>query len=249
MSALACGCNATGYDPKRPEEEGPSAPKVVQVEKAEATFDTEVNELSSMCFNAAHDGFYAVSDGGKVYELNLDGTTRSVLFNEEGYDWEGIDWDGSTIWLEEETESALYTLKDGTLTKVVDIEIPEGGASGKGPEGMMCKGDTIYVANQAQPTRIVKYCKTSGTVSGAFDITFNKKFLSDLCYDATDDTMWIVDSKGPAFYHCTLDGKLLATYEMPLTFIVQAEALVIDREAGIAWVGCDVKSKIYKIKL
>lgn len=110
---------------------------------------------------------------------------------------------------------------------------------------MAFAGDIAYIGNQGSPTRILKYnIRTSGT-AGWFDINFVSKYISDLCFDPVDNTMWIVDSKGPAFYHCSLDGQLIATYNIP--FVKQAEAIAVDHAAGIVWIGCDVTSKLYEI--
>lgn len=210
-------------------------------------YNTEVTELSSLCFNNAKDGFYAVSDGGLVFEIGLDGSTRKVLFNDGAYDWEGIDTDGSTIYLMEETKSRLYTLKDGELKEFATVVIPDGGAAGKGPEGIMLAGDIMYVGNQDLPKRVVKFSLKEKKSLGHFDLACVSKFISDLHYDKTDNTMWIMDSKGFQFYHCTIEGELLATYKIP--FVQQGEALVIDHERKCAWVGCDISAKLYQIPI
>lgn len=247
---VCCGClsdDRYSFPDQKKEEEGGAAgePKVFEIKEYEV-FGTEVGELSSICFTENCNGFFAVGDEGDVYEIGLDGGTRAVL-SREGHDWEGVERYGSDILLMEESESALYRLSGGELSKVSKIEIPGGGVSGKGPEGLACVGDTAYVGNQAEPARIVKYNLKTGKSGGYIDIKFVKKYISDLCYDSTDNTMWIVDSKGPAFYHCTLEGKLIATYKIP--FVAQAEALAVDRVNNIAWVGCDSTSKLYKIKI
>lgn len=247
---VCCGCqpdNKFDNAPSQEEQgEGGAQPREFTVESYEA-LPTEVKELSSLCFNQSGDGFYAVGDEGAVYEIGLNGDTKKVLFNKGNHDWEGVERHSSGILLMDETESVLYRLSSGNLSRVADIPIPGGGASGKGPEGIMCVGDVVYVGNQAQPTRIVKYDIAEGKTVGQLDIKFVKKYISDLCYDPVDNTMWVIDSKGPAFYHCTLEGVLLATYNIP--FVDQAEALVIDHTAGIAWVGCDTSSKLYKIPI
>lgn len=213
-----------------------------------SVYQTGVSELSSLCFNLKRDGFYAVSDEGKVFELSLDGSTRSVLYNGNAEDWEGIDTDGKTIYLMEETKSAVYTLSGGKPSKLASITIPDGGAKGKGPEGIMYANGILYVGNQAEPNRIVKYSVAEKkALPGYTDIAFVYKYISDLCYDETDNTMWIIDSKARAFYHSTLDGELLATYH--IDFVEQAEALVIDHERSCAWVGCDITAKLYKIPI
>lgn len=259
MAFLCCGCLSDAYriiteetKKESPSEDKPEDnPQTGGVKEYSCTpagiFGTEVKELSSICFNAAGDGFYAVSDEGNVYEIGLDGKTRKTLYSQANHDWEAVDVIGDNIYLMEETESSLYKMSSGKLTLVSRIEIPGGGASGKGPEGMMCVQDIVYVGNQASPTRIVKYSLKMGKTDGYFDIDFVSKYISDLCYDSVDKTMWLVDSKGPSFYHCTLDGKLIARYNIP--FVKQAEAIAIDHAAGIAWIGCDSTSNLYKIKI
>ena len=250
-ACLCCGCNTNAYDydyktEEEQRQEGTGDAEEYTISEYEA-FETDVKELSSICFNKASDGFYAVSDEGKVYEIGFDGKTKSVLYSKSNHDWEGVEYDGKEILLMEESESALYKLQSGDISRIAEIIIPDGGEKGKGPEGIMCVKDTVFVGNQCSPTRIVKYCLTTGKACGYFDIKFVSKYISDLYYDKTDNTMWIVDSKGPAFYHSTLEGKLIATYHIP--FVDQAEAIALDRAKGIVWVGCDTSSKLYRIKL
>lgn len=251
VAFLCCGCLADkAYGGVTGEETAPeAAPQTVRefTISSYETFQTEVGELSSLCLNQKKDGLYAVGDEGDVFEIGFEGKTRKTLMKKGGRDWEGVDCHGSDILLIEETESEIYKLSDGRLSKVAKIDIPGGGVSGKGPEGIMCVRDTVYVGNQAQPTRIVRYSIASDRADGYFDIKFVSKFISDLCYDSVDNSMWIIDSKGPAFYHCTLSGELIATYHIP--FVGQAEAIAVDHKAGIAWVGCDKTSKLYKIPI
>lgn len=247
---LCCGCvedNVFSDDPEQEqEEEQPQGVKIYTISEYQ-TFKTEVGELSSICFNAKADGFYAVGDEGTVYEIGTDGKTRSLLYDKGNHDWEGVELYGNSILLIDESESTLYSLDGGTLKKISVIEIPDGGASGKGPEGIMCVGDELYVGNQASPTRIVRFNLKEKASKGWFDITFVKKNISDLFYDKADNTMWLVDSKGPAFHHSTLDGKLIATYKIP--FVDQAEAIAIDHKNGVAWIGCDTSSNLYKMNI
>lgn len=210
-------------------------------------FPTGVGEMSSLCLNQEKDGLYAVGDEGDIYEIGFDGKTRKVIMKGEFRDWEGVDCHGSDILLMEETESSVYRLSGDRLSLVAKIDVPGGGVEGKGPEGLMCVRDTVYVGNQEKPTRIVKYSLKSNEVCGWFDIDFVSRFISDLSYDPVDDTMWIIDSKGFAIYHCTLGGTLIATYRIP--FVVKGEALAVDHAAQIAWVGSDKTSELYRIPI
>lgn len=248
---LCCGClsdNSYAAPQQEEQEQSESAgAKVYTIKAPYATYETEVPELSSICLKPSSDGFFAVGDEGEVFELDLHGRTVSRLREGDGHDWEGVDCRGDDIFLMEESESALYRLSGGNLSEVAKIRIPDGGVSGKGPEGLMIVGDIAYIGNQASPTRIVKYSLEESKTCGYFDIGFVKKYISDLCFDPVDNTMWLVDSKGPAFHHCSLDGKLIATYN--IDFVEQAEAIAIDHGSGTVWIGCDVTSKLYEIKV
>lgn len=248
---VCCGCLADEAYVDNPEEqerqpEDPVTAKYYTITGYES-FSTEVGELSSLCLNQKKDGLYAVGDEGEVFEIGFDGKTRKILMKKGGHDWEGVDCHGSDLLLMEETESTIYKLSGDRISMVAKIDIPGGGASGKGPEGIMCMNSLVYIGNQAQPTRIVKYNMAQNKTEGWFDVKFVSKNISDLCYDPVDNTMWVIDSKGPAFYHCTLEGTLIATYQIP--FVEQAEGLAVDHAQGIAWVGCDKTSKLYKIKI
>lgn len=248
---VCCGCLADNAYVAAPEEqeqqtETPADAKEYTVTQYES-FATEVGELSSLCLNQKKDGLYAVGDEGEVFEIGFDGKTRKILMKKDGRDWEGVDCQCDDILLMEETESTIYRLSGDRLSEVAKISVPGGGVSGKGPEGIMYVNGLVFVGNQAQPARIVKYNLAQDKTEGWFDIKFVSKNISDLCYDSVDNTMWVIDSKGPAFYHCTLEGTLIATYRIP--FVEQAEGLAVDHAQGTVWVGCDKTSKLYRIKI
>lgn len=257
MAAAALGCcgclSDNSYIPFTPDEEDterkeqPAAPQTYDISAAAAVYQTKVSELSSICLKSSPDGFYAVSDEGDVFELDMEGKTVSRLYSKGNHDWEGIDCSGTDIYLMEESESALYRLSSGQLTKVAVTRIPGGGVSGRGPEGLMIDGDIAYIGNQESPTRIVRYSLKESKQLSYYDVSFVRDFISDLCLDPVDNTMWIVDSKGEAFYHCSLDGQLIATYNIP--FVKQAEAIAVDHANSLVWIGCDVTSKLYKIEI
>jgi hypothetical protein len=59
------------------------------------------------------------------------------------------------------------------------------------------------------------------------------------------DWLWVIDSNFVKIYICTVDGKLLATYD--LEDIENAESICVDREINCVWVGSDEDSpKLYR---
>ena len=69
--------------------------------------------------------------------------------------------------------------------------------------------------------------------------------IADLCYDPVCDWLWVVDSTAFKIYICTIDGELLATYDV--SDIENAESICVDRERGCVWVASDEDApKLYK---
>lgn len=191
---------------------------------------------------------YAVRYKGIVYKLGLTGQIEETLFSGDN-DFEAITVNKSNgdIYLSDETAMTIYKLSQGTLNTVVKINI-ENGKVNKGLEGLTyCSGDnSLYIANQAAPTTIFKYDLTSGKIVKQYDITF-AKYLSDLSYDDTDNTLWILDSKSFALYHCDMDCNLKKTYSV--SFVPKAEALSVDSANNTIWIGCDQTSYLYKVNM
>jgi uncharacterized protein YjiK len=91
----------------------------------------------------------------------------------------------------------------------------------------------------------LKYSLSTQSIA-YIDVSFATN-LSDVCYDDTDNTLWIVDSKSKNVFHCNLSAQVIST--QPIAYITQAEGIAVDRETGYMWICCDSSSKIYKVKI
>ena len=200
--------------------------------------------LSGLCMTPDSSLLYAVCDGGILYKLNLDGTTNSKVY-EGTNDFEAVTVNPSTgdIYLADEGTMTVWHLNSGLLEKVVTISIPNA-VSNKGLEGLTYGNGNLYIANQASPTKIFVYNLTSKTITKEVTITF-AGYLSDLCYDQKDGSIWIMDSEKQSIYHCSADLNLLKTYSV--AFITKGEALSVDYNNKCYWVGSDANSSIWKI--
>lgn len=210
-------------------------------------YSTSIKGLSGLCMNSAGDGLYAVSDGGLLYELAFDGTVGRTLC-ETTHDFEAVTLDTATgtLYLADEGENAIYRFANGSLELVAKIDVPDGGVPNKGLEGVTWDGHNLYIANQAEPTLILKFDLATKQVTEQIHIGF-VTFLSDIEYDAAEGTMWILDSKGPKLYKCTLAGEVLKTWSVD--FVAKAEALALDRKNGCVWLGCDQTSRLYRVEI
>lgn len=214
----------------------------------DASYKTGVPELSGICFSADSSSFFAVSDRGGLYCIDASGKAR--LLSSTSYDLEGVTVNRKTgkVYLIAEKQSALLKYESGTVSKVADIDIDAEDPSGKGIEGVAWyKDDQLLIANQAEPTRIVRYSLGTGSVQETINISF-ASYLSDICYDSSDNSIWIVDSKSQAVHHCKMDGTLLKTFSQK-DLGGGLEALEIDSKKGLLWIGKDddnIDGMLYK---
>lgn len=217
-------------------------------EKDYEEFPTAVSGLSGLCFSADSSTLMAVSDKYGIYELNFDGTTKRKLDYNVVNDFEAIafNYKTKTYIFADETNMTVSTLNsDMTLTQITKV-IVDGGIGNKGLEGLTYGEDTLYIANQEAPTALIKYDLKSKTEMSRKTLSF-AGYLSDICYDRSDKTLWICDSLQKKLYHCTLNGSVIA--EQSIDFVAKAEALAIDRKKNIGWIGCDLTGNLYKVKL
>ena len=138
----------------------------------------------------------------------------------------------------------LTSANTTTLTEIVAIKI-SGAIANKGLEGVAYGADTLYITNQTSPAILIKYALKTG-VEIRIPIHF-ATFLSDICYDGTDHSLWILDSKRKRVTHCSVDGEEIASQSVDM--IKKPEALLVDSTKGGMWIGCDGTGKLYKITL
>ncbi|MGB3005503.1 MAG: SdiA-regulated domain-containing protein [Chitinophagaceae bacterium] len=218
-------------------------------EKEYEEFNTEVSGFSGLCYGPNNTSFYAVSDKYGIYELRFDGSTKRKLPFTGINDFEAITINRTTgrIYLADEALMNIYFLSsdEQSINLVTNINVP-GGVSNKGIEGLTYGRDTLYTINQESPTILIKYSLASQTEVSRTQVSF-ALYLSDIFFDASDNTLWICDSQQKKIFHCNLGGEVIAS--QAIDYVPKAEALVIDRIANVAWVGCDQTAKLFRIKL
>ena len=222
---------------------------ITPTEKDYEEFSTAVVGFSGLCFSKDSTSLLAVSDKYGIYELNFDGTTKRKLNYSGTNDFEAITINKSTddIYLADEASMSVFLLSkdEQTITESVKLVI-EGGIANKGIEGLTYDNDTLYAVNQESPTLLIKYSLISKKEIIRIPVSF-AGYLSDICFDGTDNTLWICDSKQKMIFHCNLNGQVLASQS--ISFITKAEALLIDRKENSAWIGCDQTGNLYHVKL
>lgn len=217
-------------------------------EKDWKEYKTGLKNLSGLSFNQDQSALLAITDKGSIYEINFEGKIKRQLPFDEFGDFEAIAIDSrkNTIYLADENTMSVYELSknEKKLNKIVNISIPKA-AYNRGLEGLTCGRDTLYIANQSEPCRLFKYSTVNKKII-SLDLPY-ATFLSDIFYDETDNTLWIIDSKQYKITHCKLNGKIIAQQDIPM--VRKAEGLCVDRNKKIAWIGCDKTGNLYRIKL
>ncbi len=218
-------------------------------EKGYEEFTTEVVGLSGICFSNDKASLFAVSDKYGIFELNTDGSTKRKFSYNGANDFEAITADPVTgnIYLADEGQMNLLLLSanEQSVSLVTHITI-NGGVSNKGIEGLAYGRDTLYAVNQQSPTLLIKYSLGSHMEATRTVLSF-ATYLSDIFFDASDNSLWICDSYQKKIFHCNCNGGLIASQD--IDFVAKAEGIVVDRTANVAWIGCDQTGKLYRIKL
>lgn len=210
--------------------------------------DNKISGFSGVCLNENGTGLYGVADDGDIYNISFEGEKLGKLPLNVEKDFEGVTTDATNkvVYTCEEREWAIYQLNSekSEATKIANINV-ENGVENKGLEGIAYGKGNLYVANQQYPTTIFTYTLSEGKVTDSVTVDF-AKFLSDLCYDETNDTLWCVDSKQQLLFNIALDGELLATYDV--SFVPKPEGICVDYQRGVMWFACDSTGRLFSAK-
>ena len=234
-------------DKEIPFENAPGMP--VQLGQTRVVFGSEVNELSGICFSKDKDFFWGVGDNGALYKISLDMQTVTSHWTYDA-DMEDIciDPDGNLYMAIE--PKRVYKLTSPYTSKTTLFDVAEAENMGNsGLEGIAWyKDNTLYLGSQSGAT-LWKY-NLNGTKIWKKQLGIiapQIKEVGGLCYDSEKDWLWVSDSEAQKLF--VFDGEvteLLAIYD--LSFIGNAESVLVDRANGMVYVGDDGStSKIYKI--
>ncbi|MBR7027441.1 MAG: DUF1593 domain-containing protein [Bacteroidales bacterium] len=209
--------------------------------------ETTCPEVSGLCLAPDGNGLLAASDENGVYHINWDGKT-SEFYTEERMDCEGVTIDPATkdvYYIVERKQEVHRLAAPGYKTsELLGVISDVGLGTNDGLEAVtFYKDGTLLVGNQWKPIRLMRY-SVNGEVTGYHDLTGTTE-IADLYYDPVRDVLWIADSEQRTLNMCTIDGDVLASWNVP--FIDNPESICVDHEHSCIWMGDDTTSKIYKI--
>jgi len=210
-----------------------------------AVYSISVPEPSGLVFSGTDATLFTVSDGsgGKIYQMSLTGSVLRQL-SVNGNDMEGISLSpgSDTIYVAEEElrDIVVYTLA-GAKIKSIHVNVDGPLVDNKGLEGVAINTSNrnIYVINQEEPLVLIELT-SAGQEIRRKEITYVSS-LSDICYDAAEDVLWLVSAKSHRLCKITTDGTLIKWWSIP---VVQPEGVTFGTN-NTMYICCDAESKLY----
>ena len=214
-----------------------------------SVFDVEVEELSGLCFNEDATKLLSCGDQGVVKSISFTGEVESILV--QGADMEGLTLDPATgdLYLAIEGRQEIYRMAAPGYSSAESVfavkEAVENNYRNGGLEAVEYYMDDILFVGSQTEANLWQY-RFDGTMISKISLSSFASEIAGLCYDPVAGNLWVTDSNKCVIYLCSVDGTLLATYEVP--YIENLESICVDRQRNCIWVGSDEDSpKLYKI--
>lgn len=212
-------------------------------------YNIDVEEVSGLCLNADKTALLACGDQGILKSVDPNTMEVKDVWAHDA-DLEGITLDPRTndIYLAVEYSQKVYKLDAPDYQKHSSIiyiqEAIDKEYKNSGLEGIAYyKEDMVFIGSQWEAN--LWTCKLDGTIVSKTSLSDFADEIAGLDYDPVADWLWVVDSNYKKIYICTVEGKLLATYDV--SFINNAESICVDRDRGCVWIGSDEdEPKLYK---
>lgn len=210
-------------------------------------YEVDIKELSGLCLSLDGSSLIACGDKGVVKSLSFDGEAKEIW--KYASDMEGITINPSNgdMYLAIEGKQEVHILKAPAYDEQTALFTIQD-ASGYDNNGLEAveyyKDDIVFVGSQ-QGANLWQY-RLDGTMISRISLSAFASEVAGLCYDEEADCIWVTDSKKSQMFTCTVDGELIATYDLP--FVDNAESICIDRANNCVWVGSDEdNTKLYRI--
>ncbi len=215
------------------EEPIPPADNTLQPQ-SEISLSGYLSEPSGIVYRSKSNSLFVVSDTTKkIYESDLSGNFLREI-DVTGHDLEGITFslNEDTIYVVEESGNKVTSyLLDGT--KIGSFTIDVSVNDGSGLEGIAIDNQGyLYVIIEKSPRNLIK-------LSGETEI-FRKEIsavddLSDICYDKTRDSFWIISDESKKIILLDKEGTLQSEWKIPFNkgegiTIVQDKIFVVNDE-------------------
>jgi uncharacterized protein YjiK len=220
-----------------------SEPSIPQIElQLLSEIDLPFTGPSGLAFSEALQKMWIVSGGDQhIYVLDTDGRVEKKL-TYTGIDLEGIAFDAtdSTLWIVDEASKEIVHLN---LSGDILFHKEESYAStqNKGPEGITIgKDHTIYIVNERDPSVLFELDSTY-SIGQTYPLNFALDY-SDISYNPTNDTFWILSDESNAFFSWNKQQGVIQKYLLPNS---KNEGIAFDRARNLFYIVNDATAKLY----
>jgi uncharacterized protein YjiK len=203
--------------------------------------DLPFTEPSGLAFSETLQKMWVVSGGDQhIYMLDTAGNIEKKL-NYKGTDLEGIAFDvtDSTLWIiDEATKEIVHLDLDGNV--LFHKEETYSSTPNKGPEGITIgKDHTIYIVNERDPSVLFELDSTY-EITQFYPLNFALDY-SDISYNQTTDTFWILSDESNAFFSWSKQQGVIEKYLLPNS---KNEGIAFDRMRNIFYIVNDATGKL-----
>ena len=208
--------------------------------KATKWFATQVPEPSDICYSAASDTYFVVSDDGILFETNPAGEILRKIA-EANCDYEAVYADDNFVYAVDETHRAIHCYERTTLKCNRIVNVPYQGGRNAGYEA--------FTFNKANGTFILLTEKNPITLI-ELDLNFNIKNQMDLSGIARDISaasfydgfLWLLsDEDRTVFKLNPLSYEVIGKWQLP---VINPEGFAFDKIGNLV-VTCDDMQRIY----
>jgi uncharacterized protein YjiK len=220
-------------------------PKAVDL-KPEQKISLSISEPSDIAKDPNGKGYYIVSDGGKLFKTDENGSVlESADF--DGADLEGVYAKGKYVYIVNESAREISVLDANNMKKLVRrFTIPYNGPRNQGFESIAMSeaGDTLYLITEKSPVLLYRVCMDKNGMNQAYDYVPLKQFKEISSCTYYQGKWWLLSDEERTVYQCDKDFNIEKSYRIP---VLNPEGICFSQEGKMLIVSDDLH-KIFVFK-
>lgn len=193
----------------------PQDPNALVIQQ-EIVLPNDITEPSGIYYNSSTNSLFIVSDSDpNLFEVNFNGQIISRL-NLGGVDMEGVTFSANndTIYVVEETAQKVTKFTKNGM-RLLSFSVNVATNTKHALEGITIDNQNhLFVINEKDPTLLNELINNSLIYQK--NIAFSLD-ISDICYDYTENCLWVLSDESSCILKIDKKGNLLKTYKLPFS--------------------------------